>query len=133
MFNLPDELQKIIWELCIDKRHNWDKVNAQFLKGGFRRKNLDVSDYLKHENDIVRTFWERNTQGKIISRWMSNISKFEEMHPDRALYLSEKKREKKLFKALKNRELSAQRKQVRKDNKVRSDAILEANLFNTWA
>ena len=136
MFNLPDELQQIIWELCIDKRHNWGKVSAQFLKGGFSRKNLNVSNYLKDENDTVRTFWERSsTKGKMVSRWMSNVSKFEEMHPDRAPYLSEKKREKKLVKALKNRELAAQRKQVRKDNKARSDAIiLEAIYYfnNTW-
>ena len=125
MFNLPDELQQIIWELCIDKRHNWDKVNAQFLKGGFSRTNLNVSNYLKHETDTVQTFWKwlRN-RGKMVSRWILNVNKFEEMHPDRAMYLSEKKREKKLVKALKNRELSAQKKQARRDDTLRAKVFM---------
>jgi hypothetical protein len=60
----------------------------------------------------------------MVSRWILNVDKFEEMHPDRAPYLSEKKREKKLVKALKKRELLAQKKQARRDDASRAKAFM---------
>ena len=57
MFNLPSELVQHIFEFCINKRLSWNKLNQQFMKGGFHRKNLKIETYLKKEKWCARRFW----------------------------------------------------------------------------
>lgn len=58
MFNLPSELVQHIFEFCIDKRLSWNKLNQQFLKGGFNRKNLKLNKYLEKEQWCCKRSWE---------------------------------------------------------------------------
>lgn len=58
MFNLPTELVQHIFEFCIDKRLSWNKLNQQFLKGGFNRKNLKLNRYLEEEQWCCKRSWE---------------------------------------------------------------------------
>ena len=58
MFNLPTELVQHIFEFCIDKRLSWNKLNQQFLKGGFNRKNLKLNRYLEREQWCCKKVWE---------------------------------------------------------------------------
>ena len=57
MFHLPSEIIQIIFEFCIDKRINMDKVLDQFIKGGFNRKNLRILPYLEKQHWCARRFW----------------------------------------------------------------------------
>jgi len=57
MFNLPTELVQHIFEFCIDKRLSWNKLNQQFLKGGFNRKNLKLNRYLEREQWCCKKLW----------------------------------------------------------------------------
>ncbi len=56
-FNLPQELINHIFEFCIDKKLNWDKLIQQYLKGGFNRTNLRLDQYLKKEHWCAKKFW----------------------------------------------------------------------------
>lgn len=58
VLNLPSELVQHIFEFCIDKRLFWDKLNQQFLKGGFNRKNLKLNKYLEKERWCAKKIWE---------------------------------------------------------------------------
>ena len=57
IFNLPSEITQQIFEFCGDKRLAWDKLNQQFLKGGFNRKNLQLIKYLQKEKWYAKKFW----------------------------------------------------------------------------
>jgi len=56
-FNLPEDVVRIIYAFCIDKRVNWDKVKEQFLKGGFNRKNLRILPFIKEQKKKCLEFW----------------------------------------------------------------------------
>jgi hypothetical protein len=42
---------------CRDKLENWDKVNEQFFKGGFYRKNLNAQRYVIYQKSLCKKFW----------------------------------------------------------------------------
>lgn len=56
-FNLPEDVVRIIYAFCIDKRVNWDKVKDQFLKGGFNRKNLRILPFIEEQKKKCLEFW----------------------------------------------------------------------------
>ena len=58
VLNLPSELVQHIFEFCIDKRLYWNKLNQQFLKGGFNRKNLKLNKYLEKEHWYAKKIWD---------------------------------------------------------------------------
>lgn len=56
-FNLPEDIVRIIYAFCIDKRVNWDIVKEQFLKGGFNRKNLRILPFIEEQKKKCLEFW----------------------------------------------------------------------------
>ena len=57
IFDLPEDVVRIIYAFCIDKRVNWDKVKEQFLKGGFNRKNLKILPFILEQKKKCLSFW----------------------------------------------------------------------------
>ena len=57
MIYFPKEILQQIYEFCIDKRLNWDKLTQQYLKGGFNRKNLKLNMYLPKQNWCLKKIW----------------------------------------------------------------------------
>ena len=55
--NLPEDVVRIIYAFCVDKRVNWDKVKEQFLKGGFNRKNMGILPFIKEQKKKCLEFW----------------------------------------------------------------------------
>ena len=55
--NLPKDIMQIIFEFCNDKVDNWNKLNQQFLKGGFNRKNLKLKKYLENQSWCAKKYW----------------------------------------------------------------------------
>jgi hypothetical protein len=61
MFNiflsLPEDIVRLIYAFCIDKREHWDKVQEQFFKGGFVRKNLRILPFIRAQKKLCRRLW----------------------------------------------------------------------------
>ena len=55
--NLPEDVVRIIYAFCVNKRMNWDKVKEQFLKGGFNRKNMGIISFVKIQKKMCLGFW----------------------------------------------------------------------------
>uniref|UniRef100_A0A6C0ENQ4 Uncharacterized protein n=1 Tax=viral metagenome TaxID=1070528 RepID=A0A6C0ENQ4_9ZZZZ len=58
--NLPEDVVRIIYAFCIDKREHWDKVTEQFFKGGFNRNNLRILSFIREQKKLCRRFWSSN-------------------------------------------------------------------------
>ena len=56
-FNLPEEIVRLIYAFCIDKREHWDKVTEQFFKGGFNRKNLRIIPFIREQKKMCKYSW----------------------------------------------------------------------------
>jgi len=56
-FNLPEEIVRLIYAFCIDKREHWDKVTEQFFKGGFNRKNLRILPFIREQKKMCKHSW----------------------------------------------------------------------------
>lgn len=56
-FNLPQDVIRLIYAFCIDKRENWNKVREQFLKGGFNQKNLYILPYIQRQKEMCLETW----------------------------------------------------------------------------
>jgi len=56
-FSLPEEIIRQIYELCMDKKENMDRVLVQFIKGGFHRKNLRIHPFMERQPRTARGFW----------------------------------------------------------------------------
>jgi hypothetical protein len=61
MFNiflsLPEDIVRLIYAFCINKREHWDKVREQFFKGGFVRKNLRVLPFIRAQEKLCKRLW----------------------------------------------------------------------------
>ena len=91
--NLPDELRMFIYDFdsyfITFFKANWDKVNSQFLKGGFHRKNLKQYDYVKNQEKLCRRYWsslrpELHLSGKPIlfkTEWNIKMKAATIVHP----------------------------------------------------
>jgi len=55
--NLPIEIERHIYDFCIDKRIHWDNISEQFLKGGFKRKNLRTEEFIKNQHKLCSRYW----------------------------------------------------------------------------
>ena len=55
--NLPQDIIRLIYAFCIDKRENWNKVREQFLKGGFNQKNLYILPYIQRQKEMCLETW----------------------------------------------------------------------------
>ena len=58
-YQLPEEIIRVIFEYCMDKREKWDRVNKQFLKGSFIR---DVAMMIPKTH---------NQRERWLQRWLS--------------------------------------------------------------
>ena len=72
MDSLPIEIIRHIYEFCIDKRLNWEKLTQQFLKGGFNRKNLKLNGFLQKEHWCAKRIWEASRPE--LYWWKRNIN-----------------------------------------------------------
>ena len=57
ILDLPQDIVRLIYMFCIDKRENWDKVGEQFLKGGFNRKNLRIIPFIQRQKKMCAETW----------------------------------------------------------------------------
>ena len=111
MFNLPEDIQRYIYEFCSDKWESMDKVLNQFLKGGFNRIHYNIKRFLKNEKKrAINSANFRNSRKSKVTIWLRNIEKFEKTHPEEANYLSEKELEINFKIALKTRKEKAEEK-----------------------
>ena len=55
--NLPEDIVRLIYAFCINKREHWDKVREQFFKGGFVRKNLRVLPFIRAQEKLCKRLW----------------------------------------------------------------------------
>ena len=105
MFNLPEDIQRYIYEFCPEKWENMNKVLTQFLKGGFNRINYNIKKFVKVEKKLaINAANFKHSRNSKVTKWLRNIEKFENTHPEVATYLSKKELEKKFKIALKKRE-----------------------------
>ena len=115
MFNLPEDIQRYIYEFCSDKWENMDKVLSQFLKGGFNRINYNIKNFVKCEKKLAMS--AANFRKSKVTKWLRNIEKFENTHPEEANYLSKKELEINLKIALKRRnEIKAKKLHIKNEH-----------------
>ena len=126
MFNLPEDIQRYIYEFCSDKWQNMDKVLNQFLKGGFNRINYNIKNFIKNENKLaINAANFRNSSKSKVTKWLRNIKKFENTHPEVANYLSKKELEVNFKIALKRRnEIKAKKLHIKNEN-IRASKLFE--------
>jgi len=126
MFNLPQEIQRYIYEFCSDKWQNMDKVLNQFLKGGFNRINYKIKNFIKNEKLFALNASNfRNSRKSKVTKWLCNIEKFENTHPEVATYLSKKELEKNFKIALKRRNEIKEKKLHIKNEHIRAGKLYE--------
>jgi len=126
MFNLPQEIQRYIYEFCYDKWQNMDKVLNQFLKGGFNRINYNIKNFIKNEKkQAIKTANYRHSRKSKVTNWLHNIEKFENTHPEVATYLSKKELEKNFKIALKRRNEIKEKKLHIKNEHIRACKLYE--------
>lgn len=123
MFYLPQEIQRYIYEFCYDKWQNMDKVLNQFLKGGFNRKNYKIKNFIKNEK--IFAINAANFRKSKVTKWLHNIKKFENTHPEVATYLSKKELEINFKIALKRRNEIKEKKLHIKNEHIRADKLFE--------
>jgi hypothetical protein len=85
MFNLPEDIQRYIYEFCSFKWDALKKINSQFLKGGFSQSKLYNSTccktqwhFLKNEKQyakIMSLFC--NSRNAKVTKWLRNIERYE--------------------------------------------------------
>lgn len=126
MFNLPEDIQRYIYEFCSDKWQNMDKVLNQFLKGGFNRINYKIKNFIKNEKLFALNASNfRNSRKSKVTKWLCNIEKFENTHPEVATYLSKKELEKNFKIALKRRNEIKEKKLHIKNEHIRAGKLYE--------
>jgi hypothetical protein len=126
MFNLPEDIQRYIYEFCSDKWENMDKVLNQFLKGGFNRINYKIKNFIKNENKrAINVANLRNSRKSKVTIWLRNIEKFENTHPELANYLSKKEFEINLKIALKRRNEKKAKKLHDENENIRARKLFE--------
>ena len=86
MFNLPADILFQIYEFDSFKHDVWQKVNDQFLKGGYHRvlKKKQTSIYIKEQAKWCRCYCIKGKHiGTMVDRhvevtkWLQNIRLFE--------------------------------------------------------
>ena len=126
MFNLPEDIQRYIYEFCSDKWQNMDKVLNQFLKGGFNRINYNIKNFIKNEKKLaINSANFRNSSKSKVTKWLRNIKKFENTHPEVANYLSKKELEVNFKIALKRRDEIKAKKLHIKNEHIRARKLYE--------
>lgn len=126
MFNLPQEIQRYIYEFCSDKWENMDNVLNQFLKGGFNRINYNIKNFIKNEKkQAIKAANFRSSRKSKVTNWLLNIEKFENTHPEVATYLSKKELEINFKIALKRREEIKAKKLHIKNEHIRARKLYE--------
>jgi hypothetical protein len=126
MFNLPEDIQRYIYEFCSDKWQNMDKVLNQFLKGGFNRINYKIKNFVKNEKKIAKNVANfKNSRKSKVTKWLRNIERFENTHPEVATYLSKKELEKNFKIALKRREEIKAKKLHIKNEHIRARELYD--------
>jgi hypothetical protein len=126
MFNLPQDIQRYIYEFCYDKWENMDKVLNQFLKGGFNRINYNIKNFIKNEKKLaINASNYRYSRKSKVTSWLRNIEKFENTHPEVATYLSKKELEVNFKIALKRREEIKAKKLHIKNENIRAQELYE--------
>ena len=55
--NLSEDIVRLIYAFCIDKREHWNKVQEQFFKGGFVRKNLRILPFIRAQEKLCKRLW----------------------------------------------------------------------------
>lgn len=126
MFNLPQEIQRYIYEFCSDKWQNMDKVLNQFLKGGFNRINYKIKNFIKNQNLFAKKAANfRNSRKSKVTKWLCNIEKFENTHPEVATYLSKKELEINFKIALKRRNEIKEKELHIKNEHIRAGKLHE--------
>lgn len=124
MFNLPEDIQRYIYEFCSDKWQNMDKVLNQFLKGGFNRINYNIKNFIQREKKLaIKAANFRSSRKSKVTNWLCNIEKFENTHPEEANYLSKKKLEINFKKALKTRKEKEEKKLHIKNEHIRASKL----------
>jgi len=126
MFNLPQDIQRYIYEFCHDKWENMDKVLNQFLKGGFNRISYNIKNFIKNEKKLaINASNYRYSRKSKVTNWLRNIEKFENTHPEVATYLSKKELEVNFKIALKRREEIKAKKLHIKNENIRAQELYE--------
>ena len=126
MFNLPEDIQRYIYEFCSDKWESMDKVLNQFLKGGFNRINYNIKNFIKCEKKLAISAANfRNSRKSKVTKWLRNIEKFENTHPEEATYLSKKELEINFKIALERRNEIKEKKLHIKNEHIRAGKLYE--------
>ena len=124
MFNLPQEIQRYIYEFCSDKWENMNKVINQFLKGGFNRIHYNIKRFIKNEKKLaINAKNYKNSRKSEVTSWLRNIKKFENTHPEEANYLNKKELEIKIKIALKTRKEKEEEKLRISNERIRERKI----------
>ncbi len=90
MFNLPQEIQRYIYEFCSDKWENMDNVLNQFLKGGFNRINYNIKNFIKNEKkQAIKAANFRSSRKSKVTNWLLNIEKIVYNHREKMSNLIE--------------------------------------------
>jgi len=97
LYNLPQEILRYIYEFDDLKHKGLKQILSQYIKGGFNRINYNITDYIKNEHvyAISVASW-RNSRNSKVTKWLRNIEKFEDTHPELSTYLPQKEQLKKL-------------------------------------
>ena len=87
MFNLPEDIQRYIYEFCSFKWDALKKINSQFLKGGFYHSNLLCknqnypilyNNFIKNEKQYAKIMaLYRNSRNSKVTKWLRNIERYE--------------------------------------------------------
>ena len=126
MFNLPQDIQRYIYEFCYDKWENMDKVLNQFLKGGFNRINYNIKKFIKKEKKLaINAGKYRYSRKSRVTSWLRNIERFENTYPEVATYLSKKEFEINFKIALKTRNEIKEKKLHIKNEHIRAGKLYE--------
>jgi hypothetical protein len=77
-----------------NKRLQWDKITAQFIKGGFGKfdKRNDFRKFIINQKFYAKKFASFNyTRNSKVTKWLRSIEQFEYYYPDQATYLQHKR------------------------------------------
>jgi len=111
LYDLPQEILRYIFDFDDLKYKGFKQILTQYIKGGFNTKNYNIDNYIKNERFYASSWasW-RNSRNSKVTKWLRNIEKFQNTHPELATYLPQKIMNKKLKKALKHRDIKSKRK-----------------------
>ncbi len=129
LYDLPQELLRYIYEFDDFKHNGLKQILDQYIKGGFNRINYNIAHYIKNERvyAVSAASW-RNSRNSKVTKWLRNIEKFQDTHPELSTYLPQKIMNKKLTKAFEYRDIKSKRKIFLKKEKQRHYDLIKKEM-----